>query len=138
MEYFRLVGFFVTSVGLSAEGLRDPGPDFGRAPRAQPDLRPKLRDGKGGGVKTEETHNHYKTLGVGWDAPQDVIRKNYKQLALFYHPDKQVDGSNPDASAQFSSISEAYAVLSDPLRRLVYDLVLGIRDKTDKEARSLR
>jgi DnaJ-domain-containing protein 1 len=131
MEYFRLVGFFVTSVGLSAEGLRDPGPHFERHPRAQPpDLRPKLRNSN-----VQETHNHYKTLGVGWDAPQDVIRKNYKQLALFYHPDKQVDGSNPEASAQFSSISEAYAVLSDPLRRLVYDLVLGIRDKTDKEAR---
>jgi preprotein translocase subunit Sec63 len=78
--------------------------------------------------------NHYKTLGVGFDAPQDAIRRNYKQLALFYHPDKQAQLC-VNASAQFSEISAAYAVLSDPLRRLVYDLVLGIRDKTDSEVR---
>lgn len=123
MSSFQFIQFFSTNVGLSAEGLREPGPFH--AHQGSPDLRPKLKH-------MEEQQNYYKTLGVGWDAPPDVIRKNYKQLALFYHPDKQ-DGANEEASAQFSKISEAYAILSDPLRRLVYDLVLGIRDKTDKE-----
>ena len=123
MSSFLFIRFFSTNVGLSAEGLREPGPFH--AQQDPPDLRPKLKH-------MEEQQNYYKTLGVGWDAPPDVIRKNYKQLALFYHPDKQ-DAANEEASAQFSKISEAYAILSDPLRRLVYDLVLGIRDKTDKE-----
>ena len=124
MNHLRLLGFFASQVGLRAETFEEAHPVF---PPQKPDLRPKFQD-------TEEQQNHYKTLGVGWDAPQDVIRKNYKQLALFYHPDKQIHAS-ADASAQFSKISAAYAILSDPLRRLVYDLVLGIRDKTDSEVR---
>ena len=125
MSQFNFIRFFATNVGLTENFAAGPIP---RAPAEKPDLRPKLRD-------QVEVQNHYRTMGVGWDASPETIRKAYKQLALFYHPDKRAQHSS-EASAQFSKISAAYAVLSDPLRRLVYDLVLGIRDKTDSEVRS--
>ena len=127
MNHIRFVGFLATNVGLSAQAFAQDEFEPRNVFSNKPDLRPKLQ-------QKEESENHYKTLGVGWDASKEVIRKNYKQLALFYHPDKQAHRS-AEASAQFSKISAAYAILSDPLRRLVYDLVLGIRDKTDSEVR---
>merc|ERR1712032_1412713 len=67
-------------------------------------------------------------------------RKKYKRLALQFHPDKLRSAKSKgksmtpeEAAAKFSSISQAHAVLSNPLKRIVYDLQLGVRDKTDKE-----
>ncbi|KAF8212016.1 hypothetical protein K438DRAFT_1957806 [Mycena galopus ATCC 62051] len=39
----------------------------------------------------------------------DVVKSTYKQVALRTHPDKNPD--NPDATAQFQKVSEAYNVL---------------------------
>lgn len=61
----------------------------------------------------------YATLGVQKDVSDAELKKVYRTLARKYHPD-----SNPgDASAEarFKSISEAYAVLSDPQQRAEYD-----------------
>ena len=46
----------------------------------------------------------------------DTIKKNYKKLALQYHPDK-----NPNGEEQFKKIAEAYEILSDPQKRKKYD-----------------
>jgi DnaJ homolog subfamily A member 5 len=48
------------------------------------------------------------------------IKKQYKKLALKYHPDKNV-GNEEEATATFRLISAAYAVLSDPHERKWYD-----------------
>ncbi|KAL8498090.1 hypothetical protein ACS0TY_021426 [Phlomoides rotata] len=47
-----------------------------------------------------------------------AVKKQYKRLALFLHPDKN---RFPGAEAAFKLICEANAVLSDPAKKSVYD-----------------
>jgi DnaJ-class molecular chaperone len=61
----------------------------------------------------------YGVLGVSRDVDEDAIRKAYRQLARRYHPD--VNPGDEEAEESFKTISEAYAVLSDPERRRNYD-----------------
>lgn len=63
--------------------------------------------------------DYYEVLGVGRGADADSIKKNYRKLALQYHPDR-----NPGDKAseeKFKEAAEAYAVLSDPDKRARYD-----------------
>ncbi|EZG66807.1 DnaJ domain protein [Gregarina niphandrodes] len=62
--------------------------------------------------------DYYKVLGVSRKATPDQIRKAYKILTKKYHPDVNKD---PDATAKFSAVAEAYGVLSDPKQRKKYD-----------------
>jgi curved DNA-binding protein len=61
----------------------------------------------------------YAALGVARDADDDSIRKTYRQLARRYHPD--VNPGDEEAEERFKAISEAYAVISDPEKRRLYD-----------------
>jgi len=61
----------------------------------------------------------YDTLGVPRDASESDIRKNYRKLAMQYHPDK--NPNNPQAAEKFQEISHAYEVLSDPEKREIYN-----------------
>ena len=63
--------------------------------------------------------DYYKILGVEKNADAEEIKKAYRKLALKYHPDR--NPNNPTAEAKFKSLSEAYAVLSDPEKRKQYD-----------------
>ncbi|SIQ66114.1 MULTISPECIES: tetratricopeptide repeat protein [Pontibacter] len=67
-------------------------------------------------------HNLYSTLGVSPTASAQEIKLAYKRLALKYHPDR-----NPgDARAEelFKVVNAAYQTLSDPQKRVRYDLRL--------------
>ena len=59
--------------------------------------------------------NYYDILEVPRDATVDVIKKQYKKLALKHHPDR---GGDPET---FKKISEAYQTLSEPEKRQEYD-----------------
>ncbi|CAG9462517.1 unnamed protein product [Pedinophyceae sp. YPF-701] len=61
----------------------------------------------------------YEILGVNRDADAANIRKEYRRLALQYHPD--CDGS-PEGSKHFVDVCHAYDVLSNPERKGIYDL----------------
>ncbi|XP_075647967.1 uncharacterized protein LOC142618820 isoform X2 [Castanea sativa] len=73
----------------------------------------------------EVNHNtiqkdYYKVLEVDYDATDEKIRLNYRRLALKWHPDKHKGDSA--VTAKFQEINEAYRVLSDPAKRIDYDL----------------
>jgi hypothetical protein len=77
--------------------------------------------------------NYYRLLQVQPDAPVEVIRAAYRAMMvkLKYHPD--LGGSTKEAS----DLNEAYAVLSDPKRRVAYDRNLYLQyakrpDETNK------
>ncbi len=66
-----------------------------------------------------ERRDYYEILSVTRDADAVALKSAYRKLALTYHPDR--NPNNPDASEKFREASEAYAVLSDPDKRVRYD-----------------
>ncbi|XP_010235192.1 uncharacterized protein LOC100823179 isoform X2 [Brachypodium distachyon] len=77
------------------------------------------KSGGGGGL--------YAVLGVASDCSASELRSAYKKLAMKWHPDKCADagssgGGSEAAKARFQKIQGAYAVLSDPNKRILYDV----------------
>ncbi|UBV42267.1 DnaJ domain-containing protein [Deinococcus taeanensis] len=62
---------------------------------------------------------YYDVLGVSRGASDADIKSAYRKLAKQYHPDK--NAGDEKAAERFKEIGEAYAVLSDPEKRKVYD-----------------
>lgn len=62
--------------------------------------------------------DYYEVLGVTKESSNDEIKKQYRKLALKFHPDRN---KSSDAAEHFKEISEAYAVLSDTEKKQVYD-----------------
>ena len=63
--------------------------------------------------------DYYEILGVSRNASANEIKKQYRKVAIKYHPDK--NPGNKQAEEKFKKISEAYHVLSDSKRRSAYD-----------------
>ncbi len=61
----------------------------------------------------------YAILGVSKDATPEEIKKAYRRLAKSNHPDQTPD--DPHAELRFKEISGAFAVLSEPDKRALYD-----------------
>ena len=64
--------------------------------------------------------DYYKILGVTKTADDEELRKNYRKLAMQYHPDRNPD--DPAAEEKFKEVAEAYGVLTDPVKRREYDV----------------
>lgn len=65
----------------------------------------------------------YEVLGVARGAPDVVVRRAYRRLALQHHPDKD---AAEDATANFQQIQEAYEVLITPESRRQCDADLDV------------
>ena len=63
--------------------------------------------------------NYYKILDISSEATPEEIKKNYRKLAIKFHPDHNPGNSNSEN--KFKDITEAYAVLIDPNKRKQYD-----------------
>jgi DnaJ-class molecular chaperone len=63
--------------------------------------------------------NLYNILEVAETASIDEIKKSYRRLSMLYHPDK--NKNNPDTTAKFQKISEAYETLGDQEKKTEYD-----------------
>lgn len=71
----------------------------------------------------------YAVLGLDKDCSDSELRNAYKKLALRWHPDR-CSGKN-EAKEKFQTIQEAYSVLSDPDKRLMYDI--GVYNENDDD-----
>ncbi len=65
--------------------------------------------------------DYYEILGIPKDASPQQVKKAYRSLALRNHPDRVPQEKKKEAEEKFKEISEAYAVLSDPQKRQMYD-----------------
>ncbi|KAK0111830.1 DnaJ sub B member 6 [Cadophora gregata f. sp. sojae] len=74
------------------------------------------------------TQNHYHILGLNMSAGAEEIKRQYRILALAFHPDKNIQDIET-ATAKFKEVQNSYKVLSDPKKRLAYDATL--RDGSD-------
>jgi molecular chaperone DnaJ len=63
--------------------------------------------------------DYYEVLEVSRDVSAGELKKAYRTKALEHHPDRNPD--NPEAEDKFKVCAEAYAVLSDPQKRQMYD-----------------
>ena len=71
-----------------------------------------------------QKRDYYEVLGVAKGASADEIKSAYRKLAIKWHPDKWVDGTDAEkktAEEKFKEASEAYSVLSDPEKKQRYD-----------------
>ncbi|RDV38875.1 molecular chaperone DnaJ [Bradymonadaceae bacterium TMQ3] len=63
--------------------------------------------------------DYYEVLGVSRDVDDKELKKAYRRLAMKYHPDRNPDDA--EAEASFKEAAEAYEVLSDAQKRARYD-----------------
>lgn len=69
--------------------------------------------------------DYYELLRIPRTASDIQIKQSFRRLAILLHPDKN---PHPDAPAAFQELNEAYEVLSDPVKRLMYNQMLGEPD----------
>ncbi|MEC4983175.1 MAG: J domain-containing protein [Oscillatoria sp. PMC 1068.18] len=75
-------------------------------------------------ANTKLANSYYGLLGLHPAASAIEIRRSYRQLSKRYHPDT-TDLPADLATAKFQQLNEAYATLSNPERRSLYDLKIG-------------
>jgi len=69
--------------------------------------------------------DYYEEFGVPRSASQREIRSAWKRLARFYHPDLQTDPEMREtAELEMRRLNQMLAVLTQPLERVRYDLML--------------
>jgi DnaJ-class molecular chaperone len=64
-----------------------------------------------------EAINYYAILEVAPGATVEQIKRSYRRLARKYHP----DASKSATDTRMKQLNEAYAVLSDAVKRATYD-----------------
>jgi len=63
--------------------------------------------------------DYYTVLGVERNASEADLKKAYRRLAMKYHPDRNPDDA--EAEASFKEAKEAYEVLTNAQKRAAYD-----------------
>jgi len=72
---------------------------------------------------TRSGRDYYGVLGVTSHASAEEIKRAYHRSAFQCHPDRNWESE--EAHKRMEEINEAYAVLSDPIKRREYDLPRG-------------
>ncbi len=69
--------------------------------------------------RTKEFKDYYSLLKVSQNSSLEEIKKSYRKLALELHPDH--NPNDLQSEERFKEVTEAYGVLSDPLKKKEYD-----------------
>lgn len=77
----------------------------------------------------ELSDDHWSVLGIEPGATALEIKRAFRQQARRWHPD--LNRSDPVAEERFKRINEAYAVLSDPVRRRAWEQGSSDNDSDD-------
>ncbi|KAK1279326.1 Chaperone protein dnaJ 49 [Acorus gramineus] len=89
----------------------------------------------GEGEELEIKNDFYAVLGLQKECSASDLRVAYKKLALMWHPDRISATRSAkyveEAKKKFQDIQEAYSVLSDTGKRLLYDV--GVYDSDDDD-----
>eukprot|EP00004_Rigifila_ramosa_P007822 TRINITY_DN189_c3_g1_i1.p1 TRINITY_DN189_c3_g1~~TRINITY_DN189_c3_g1_i1.p1 ORF type:complete len:345 (-),score=70.26 TRINITY_DN189_c3_g1_i1:45-1079(-) len=70
-------------------------------------------------LRIRRCKTYYEILDVPRNASEDDIKKSYRKLARELHPDKN---TAPGAEEAFKAVGKAFACLSDPQKREIYDI----------------
>ncbi|PSS25891.1 hypothetical protein M430DRAFT_208043 [Amorphotheca resinae ATCC 22711] len=71
-------------------------------------------------VRADLTRDYYGDLEISPNADVNDIKKQFKKLALLYHPDRN-PGRESEVTARFQKIQSAHEVLTDAHERAKYD-----------------
>ncbi|KAI3013230.1 hypothetical protein CBS147346_233 [Aspergillus niger] len=71
-------------------------------------------------VKADVRRDYYADLGLTPSAETEEIKRQFRKLALKYHPDRN-PGKELEFISKFQAIQAANEILSDPQQRLKYD-----------------
>jgi hypothetical protein len=61
----------------------------------------------------------HEVLGIAEGAPREEVRAAFRRLSLQFHPDKA--GADPHAKRRFLEVTQAHAILTDPVARENYE-----------------
>jgi hypothetical protein len=75
-------------------------------------------------LKEPLDNTYYAVLKLHPSASTLEIRRSYRKLSKYYHPDT-TELPKAIAKTKFQKLNEAYATLSSPERRYLYDLKIG-------------
>jgi DnaJ-domain-containing protein 1 len=75
-------------------------------------------------AQTRLAGSYYAILNLHPSASATEIRRAFRQLSKRYHPDTTTLPT-AEATAKFQQLNEAYAILSNPEQRSLYDLKIG-------------
>ncbi|CAH1999796.1 unnamed protein product [Acanthoscelides obtectus] len=86
-------------------------------------------------MQTGQNDSLYEILQLSKTATDEEIKKQYRILALRYHPDK--NPNDPNATETFKEINRAHAILGEPSKRRIYDkygnLGLAVAERCGEE-----
>jgi molecular chaperone DnaJ len=71
-------------------------------------------------MSRHDKRDYYEVLGVERNASAEEIKRAYRRAAMQWHPDRNPE-SKAEAEHNFREAAEAYSVLSDAEKRVVYD-----------------
>ncbi|KAF2138526.1 uncharacterized protein K452DRAFT_87840 [Aplosporella prunicola CBS 121167] len=71
-------------------------------------------------VKADPKKDYYADLEIPYNADADDIRKQFRKLALKWHPDRN-PGNEAECVPKFQAIQAAHEILGDPDQKLKYD-----------------
>ena len=97
--------------GINLEDLMGGGGGFGGGGGGRYEELPQEAE--------EEEVDLYERLGLEAEATTKEVKTAYRKMSVIHHPDK--NGGGEAAVMKFREITEAYEILSDPEKRVLYD-----------------